>query len=116
MNNGTMFNQREIILVAFPFSDLSNYKKRPALIISNDKFNQSYEDIICCMITSNPEAKDGIDLKQKDLEQGNIFFDSIIKPHRLFTVSKKIILKKLGLLKKNKTMSVEKKIKELVRV
>ena len=32
--------QRDIILIKFPFSDLSGAKVRPALVISNNQYNQ----------------------------------------------------------------------------
>lgn len=41
MKNGIMYNQREIILVPFPYSDLTSSKQRPALIISNSLVNKS---------------------------------------------------------------------------
>jgi len=46
-----MFEQGNVILIPFPYSDLTGSKKRPALIISNS--NLKGEDKICCLITSN---------------------------------------------------------------
>ena len=45
--------QRDIFLVPFPFSDLSQTKVRPVLILSKDTFNNSSQDVIVCSITSN---------------------------------------------------------------
>ena len=50
---GQLLKQRDIILVPFPFTDLTNSKRRPALIISNNKFNKESGDVIVCAITSN---------------------------------------------------------------
>jgi 16S rRNA A1518/A1519 N6-dimethyltransferase RsmA/KsgA/DIM1 with predicted DNA glycosylase/AP lyase activity len=38
-------NQRDIILIKFPFSDLSGAKVRPALVISNQGYNTKSLDI-----------------------------------------------------------------------
>jgi len=93
-----MFNQRDVVLLPFPYSDLSGSKQRPAVIISNKKLNKS-EDRICCLITSN-SAKDGIFIKNNYFESGKLPFKSWIKPYRLFTVNENIINKKLGTLTK----------------
>ena len=87
------YNQKEIVLIPFPYSDLSGLKQRPALIISNKTINKT-DDRICCLITSN-QSKDGIKIADDFFEDGNLPFESWIKPHRLFTINKKIIRKKL---------------------
>jgi len=86
-----MYEQRDIILIPFPYSDLTGAKQRPALIISNEKINKT-EDRICCLITSN-KPKDGMHISQPT--SGRLPFKSWVKPHRIFTVNKKIIRKKL---------------------
>lgn len=88
-----MFEQKDIILIPFPYSDLTGAKQRPALIISNRKINQA-EDRICCLITSN-RPDDGIPVKEGCFERGDLPFESWVKPHRLFTVHEKIIRKRL---------------------
>lgn len=115
MKNGIRFKQRSIILVPFPFSDLSNNKKRPALVVSNNEFNESNEDMICCLITSNPRPfKHSVNLNNNDLESGFLNFESKVKPHRLFTISQKIVLKQIAMIKKNKHLSIEKEINNLI--
>jgi len=86
-----MYKQGEIILIPFPYSDLTGIKKRPALIVSNEKLNNS-DDRLCCLITSS-KPKEGILINS--LEKGNLPFKSWVKPNRLFTVHQKIIQKSL---------------------
>ena len=50
--------QADIVLVPFPYTDLSSSKQRPALVLSNTKFNESSDDAICCLITTNPKANE----------------------------------------------------------
>ena len=98
MKGGMMYEQRDIILIPFPYSDLTKNKLRPAIIISNKKLNRT-SDRICCLITSNPTAK-GITIQEKHLEKGKLPFQSKIKPQRIFTVEKTIIRKKLNTITK----------------
>ncbi len=88
-----MYNQRDVVLLPFPYSDLTGAKHRPALIISNKNINRS-EDRICCLITSNP-ASDGVLMDKGCFEHGELPFQSWVKPHRLFTIHKMIIKRKL---------------------
>lgn len=87
------YSQGEIVLVPFPYSDLTAAKQRPALIISNNKINCT-EDRICCLITSNPAAE-GIHINKRDFENGELPLESWVKPQRLFSVNEKIIRKSL---------------------
>ncbi|MBI2666906.1 type II toxin-antitoxin system PemK/MazF family toxin [Candidatus Woesearchaeota archaeon] len=89
-----MFKQGDIVLVPFPYSDLTSSKQRPALIISNKYLNKT-EDRICCLITSNSSAQ-GLELTSKCFAEGKLPFQSVVKPQRIFTVNEKIIRKKLA--------------------
>jgi mRNA-degrading endonuclease toxin of MazEF toxin-antitoxin module len=51
------FKKRDIVLVPFPFSDKPGFKKRLAVIISNEKHFSQYSKYICLAITS--QEKDG---------------------------------------------------------
>ena len=88
-----MYEQRDIVLIPFPYSDLTGAKLRPALILSNSLINRT-DDRICCLITSNP-TKEGIIVEKTDFYSGRLPFKSWVKPHRIFTINQKIIKKKL---------------------
>jgi len=93
MRGGTMYEQKEVVLLPFPYTDLSISKLRPALIISNKKLNNS-EDRICCLITSN-SPKQGMLIEKNSFERGVLPFKSWVKPQRIFTINSKIIQKGL---------------------
>lgn len=52
-SNVLKVKQRDIILINFPFSDLTGTKVRPALVISNNEYNQNKLDALVLAITSN---------------------------------------------------------------
>jgi len=92
MRGGMMFSQKDVVLIPFPYSDLTGVKKRPALILSNKLLQGN--DKICCLITSNPETL-GLEIKKDFFDDGKLPFKSWIKPERLFTINVNIIKKKL---------------------
>ena len=110
-----MYNQRKIVLVPFPYSDLSSTKKRPVLIASNNEYNQKYNDVVVAVISSVIRSSDkySIILSDSDLEYGILPEKSSIKVHKLFTVDKDRILKKFSLMKKDKFLEVYKKLDQL---
>ena len=117
MSAGTSIEQRTIILIPFPYTDLSGAKKRPALVISSSEFNAKNEDVICCLITSNPEVtQHSIKITNKDMESGYLDFESKIKPYRLFTINKKLIYKSLGRLSVEKSKEAIEEVDNITRV
>lgn len=80
------YNQREIVLVPFPYSDLSSTKKRPVLVISNNGYNQKFDDVVVCVITSNTfQDEYSVPLTNSNLELGVLPESSVVKVHKLFT-------------------------------
>ncbi len=98
----------DIIVVPFPFTDLSNSRKRPALVLSN----LEGDDIVICEITSIMR-KDSyvVSLENKDLESGKLKVNSIIRPNRILTIHKDKINYKFSKIKDSKLQEVLEKIK-----
>lgn len=111
MKSTTHYKKWEIVLVPFPFTDLSASKKRPALIISPDDYNNEL-DIIIAFITSKIDVKPRLgDYHIKEWKKANLPKPSMIRM-KLATIDKKIIVKKLGELSNT---DIEIFIKELIR-
>ena len=93
MRSGTMFEQGEILLIPVPFSNLSSVKKRPVLVLSNNAYNSSGEDIIVTAITSNLVQK-GIEISNNSLTDGFLPRKSVIKIDKVYTLEAGIVIKK----------------------
>ncbi len=114
MTSGIVFEQGEILIVPFPFSDLSSIKQRPVLVLSKLEYNKTTEDIITCGITSNlKDSKFSVLIENKDLENGEIPTASRIKVDKLFTIEKKIVKKRIG--KVNRKI-IEEVIREFIKL
>lgn len=106
--------QREIILVPFPFSDQSGQKIRPAIIVSNDRFNDSCNDVIACAITSNLKPSTyTLLIDQNDLGSGVLYEKSAIKMESIFKIKKDLVLKTIATMKQSSFLKVVKRLSEL---
>ena len=87
------FIKGDIVLFPFPFTDLSNRKLRPCLVIS-DEMN---EDILLCQITSQKIRKDRycVEIRKNETIGGTLGIDSYIRANMIFTANKKQILKRI---------------------
>lgn len=102
MTSGIQFEQGEIVIVPFPFSDLNMTKQRPVLILSNNRHNSSSDDIITCGITSNlKDTEYSILIDNDDLEYGNLPIKSRIKIDKIFTLEKTLFKKSIGKINKS---------------
>jgi mRNA interferase MazF len=89
------YKRGDIVIVKFPFSDLSKAKKRPALIISNHLVNKT-GDYLLVQISSkirNDHLNQIID-KSDFIEEKELPLNSCIRLHKIFTLNENIILNK----------------------
>jgi mRNA interferase MazF len=106
------FIKGDVLVVPFPFSDLTNAKRRPAFVLAA----LPGDDVILCQITSR-DVKDEMAIKLKviDFETGSLPVDSNIRPNRLFTADRHIILYKVGHLKQEKIEQVVNQTIDIIR-
>ena len=102
----------DVVVVPFPFSDLTQAKRRPALVVAV----LEGDDLLLCQITSQ-RVRDNyaIPLEDKDFETGSLRQKSNIRPNRLFTADQHLILYKAGRLRNEKIREVVRKIVEIVQ-
>ncbi len=105
------FVKGDVVVVPFPFSDLSQSKRRPALVIANLRG----DDVILCQITSQDVRDEyAVSLTEADFEAGNLQRDSNVRPNRIFTADKKILLYKVGSIKTDKLGEIVAKLVEIL--
>jgi mRNA interferase MazF len=108
--------KNSIVLVQFPFDDFSSSKIRPAICLTTEI--GKYEHVIIAFITSKmPDDLVESDLIIKNGSENSIgtglLVDSVIRLHKIVTVPKSLIKRKLGSINKFLEVEVERKIKEL---
>ena len=97
------FVRGDVVVLNFPFSDLTGTKRRPALVVA-DLIN---DDIILCQITGRSKKdKYAVNLNNGDCVNGNLNIESYVRSNKLFTADEKTILYKICCITDNKMKEV----------
>ncbi len=101
-----------VVLVRFPFSDLSDSKLRPAFVLAD----VGRGDHLLCQITSRRYSDfTAIELLDDDFKRGSLQRRSYIRPEKLFTANRTLIEREVGLLEVAPWQSVVTAIESILR-
>jgi mRNA interferase MazF len=95
----TIYKRGDIVLVPFPFTDLSSSKQRPALVISGDAFNLTREDLLIAAITSQIPARlaeDEFMIPAGELAACGLPKPSVVRLSKLVSLHQQLVVKKIG--------------------
>lgn len=101
----------DIILVPFPFTDLSGNKLRPAIVL----FSTNY-DVTISFITTQTKWKETTDIDLMPSKRNGIKQYSIVRLSKIATVDKSLVVGKLGDLTKNEIEELNDKLKQLLQL
>jgi len=102
----------DVVVIPFPFSDLTQAKRRPALVLATP----NGDDVILCQITSQAiRDRYAVPLTDSDFAQGGLHQTSNVRPNRLFTADQAIILYRAGGLRSDKLNEVVERAIEILR-
>ncbi len=93
----------DIYLAKIYFTDLSEYKIRPVLVIK-----ELTNDCICLQLTSQIKSSNMV-LTNKDLSKGELQRDSLVVVPKNFTLHKSILFKYIATVKDNIKSTIFKK-------
>jgi len=103
----------QVVLAAFPFSDLTATKLRPCLVIGLAGFN----DVLLCQITSKSYgSRKAVILARSDFIHGEIVRDSFIRPDKIATLARGKIKRTLGTISDNKLDEVKQSLKTILEI
>jgi mRNA interferase MazF len=110
--HGPICEGGDVVVTLFPYSDLSESKKRPALTLASLKG----DDVILCQITSRAIGDDyAVTIEAKDFVSGRLNSPSNARPNRLFTADSRIILYRAGTLSSEKMDEILNAILSILR-
>lgn len=112
MENHSMI-KNSIVLVPFPFDGFSNTKVGPALCLTSEigKFDHIIIAFISSKIPDEPIESDELN---SPLSKGTgLIRDSVISLHKMVTIPKSLIKRKLGMIDKTVRVEIRKKMRQL---
>ena len=102
----------DVVVVPFPFTDSSNTKRRPALLLSQNNFGKEIEHSVLAMITSQKNESWPLDCAIKNKKQSGLTAPSVVRM-KLFTLDNRFIIKKIGHLSKSDQNQVKQSLSKL---
>ena len=101
MPSTTSYKRGDVVLVPFPFTDLSSAKQRPAHVISADSFNSIRDDVLVTAITSQIPAQlaaDEFAIPAGELAACGLPKASILRLTKLVALHRRLMIKRIGIL------------------
>lgn len=114
MPSMTTYKFGDIILVPFPFTDQTTVKKRPAVVVSSEEYNNGRPDLIIMAVTSRLHQVDRLGEKLvTDWQGAGLLKPSVFKPI-LATIESSLVLKQLGRLQDEDRHALKSILKEIL--
>ncbi|MEW6701980.1 MAG: type II toxin-antitoxin system PemK/MazF family toxin [Bacteroidota bacterium] len=106
------FVKGDVVVVPFPFSDLTTAKRRPSLVLTA----LENDDIVLCQITSKT-IKDSyaVIIEDKHFTEGGLKQPSNVRPNRIFTADSNIVLYKIGHLEPEKIKEIVERVIQILQ-
>lgn len=106
-----LFAVGEIVLVPFPFSDLSSSKLRPAIVLAS----LGQKEYILCQVTSQAFSDPlAVTISKDSFMQGVLAKESYARPCKIFTCSENLIIRQIATLKDDVLDKIIKTIKTVL--
>jgi len=107
------FKAFDVVAVPFPFTDRDATKRRPALVISNERFNQQHNQIVLAMITTTTDNAWPSDVTLTNWQKAGLKLSCQLRL-KLFTLDQNLVLKAIGHLSSKDVKSVQAALTEYV--
>ena len=91
------FEAGDLVLVPFPYTDLTATKRRPALVLSRGEYNRAGPDIIVCAVTSRVDnTANSVLIDPSDVEEGSLPCTSRVKVGKVASLARSVVIRRMG--------------------
>ncbi|MEN8157697.1 MAG: type II toxin-antitoxin system PemK/MazF family toxin [Bacteroidota bacterium] len=101
----------DIVLLPFPFTDLSGNKNRPAIVLF-----ESGEDVTVCFVTSQLRRISDFDITIQPTDLNGLKKVSVVRLNKMATIDKSLVLGRLGSLDKQQVEVLDQNLVKLFRI
>lgn len=101
----------DIVLITFPFTDLSGSKLRPAVVIIDNSL-----DLTVCFITTQLQSKERTDVELLPLSANGLKKQSLVRTSKIATLDRTLAKGLLGQITVNELSDLNNKLKVLLRL
>ncbi len=102
------YERGQIVLVRFPFTDLTSSKQRPALVVASQAFMGSGDDLIVAAISGQRVDRPGeFDHVVQAWEASGLLMPSVVRAGKLVTLHRDLIRRSLGSLTATDQVAVD---------
>ncbi len=98
-----------------PYSNYSENKVRPVIIISNDNYNKQMLDFIAVLVTIRKEHPYAIKISNDDFLSGGLPEDSIVRFDTISRYEENLLIRKIGKIKPEFYKKIYEKVLELIK-
>jgi mRNA interferase MazF len=115
MRSTTTFRKGDVVVVTVSFSDRSGTKRRPALVVSTDRFHRKLADVVLCPISSQPryyEHPGTGDRPMSGWSEAGLRHASTVRISNIVAVDKRIVSRVIGRLSSRDLEGVEAGLRE----
>ena len=107
MPHTTSFEPGDVVLTRFPFTDLSDVKQRPAVVLSSVEHQRTSRDVIVAAISGRRVDRPGpFDHIVRDWEAAGLLMPSVVRAGKVVTLERSTIARKLGTLADSELVTV----------
>jgi len=104
-------NKGDVVLIPFPFTDLSENKNRPAVILID-----SEDDVTACFLTTQLKWQSEFDISIQPSDFNGLKKISLIRLNKFATIDKDLIIGRLGSLEKNYIDLLNQNLKKILKI
>ena len=105
--------QGSVVLVDFTYSNQVQSKVRPALVMSNSRYNSLSRDVIVMKITSRKPKMMAVSLTNEDLQAGSLDYPSYVQVDGIYALEKELISDTIGIVRLEKMQEIRNLVSDL---
>ena len=105
--------QGSVVLVDFTYSDQTRSKVRPALVVSNSRYNMISRDVIVMKITTRKPKMMAVSLVNDDLRGGSLDHPSYVQTDGIYSLEKELICDTIGIIRPEKMQEIHNLVSDL---